>query len=66
MSMIGLQVCAVYVPFLQTALHTMPLGWKDWGLIFLVALPVFVLTEMYKWLVWRRQQSGASAQASLV
>ena len=66
LSMIGLQVCAVYVPFLQTALHTMPLGWKDWGLIFLVALPVFVLTEMYKWLVWRRQPNGASAQAPLI
>jgi Ca2+-transporting ATPase len=66
LSMIGLQVCAVYVPFLQAALHTMPLGWKDWGLIFLVALPVFVLTEMYKWLAWRRQPNGASAQAPLI
>jgi len=26
---IGLQICAVYVPFLQEALHTVPLGWAD-------------------------------------
>lgn len=49
---IGLQVCAVYVPFLQKALHTVPLGLADWGLIFMVALPIFVMAEAYKWL-WR-------------
>lgn len=51
---IGLQVCAVYVPFLQKALHTVPLGWADWGLIFMIALPIFILTEAYKWLRWQR------------
>ncbi|WJW76363.1 HAD-IC family P-type ATPase [Thiohalobacter sp. IOR34] len=50
---IGLQVCAVYLPFLQDALHTVPLGWADWGLILLVALPVFGLMEIYKWSRWR-------------
>ena len=52
---IGLQVCVVYVPFLQDALHTVPLGWRDWALILLVALPVFAATESYKWLRWRRR-----------
>jgi Ca2+-transporting ATPase len=51
---ISLQLCAVYVPFLQRALHTVPLGWKEWRLIILVALPVFVLTELYKWYRWRK------------
>ena len=50
---ISLQVCAVYVPFLQDALHTTALGWKDWGIILLVALPIFILTESYKWIRFR-------------
>lgn len=50
---IGLQVCAVYVPVLQNALHTVPLGWADWGLIAALALPLFLITECYKWLRWR-------------
>ena len=55
---VGLQVCAVYVPFLQQALHTVPLGWGDWGLILAVALPVFLSAELYKWLRWRQQRRG--------
>ncbi|MFK5925476.1 MAG: HAD-IC family P-type ATPase [Desulfuromusa sp.] len=51
---IGLQICAVYVPFLQRALHTVPLGWKEWGLIIVIALPVFILTELYKWYRWHK------------
>ena len=51
---VGLQVCAVYLPFLQKALHTVPLGWQEWGLIFLVAAPIFIIAEAYKWLRWRR------------
>jgi len=54
---IGLQVCAVYVPFLQQALHTVPLGWGDWGMILVVALPVFLMSELYKWLRWHQQQA---------
>ncbi len=53
---IGLQICAVYAPFLQGALHTVPLGWTDWGLIFLVALPIFVVSEIYKSFLWHRHQ----------
>jgi len=51
---VGLQVCAVYVPFLQDALHTTALGWTDWGIIVLVALPIFILMEIFKWIRWRR------------
>jgi len=51
---VGLQVCAVYVPFLQDALHTTALGWKDWGIIMIVALPIFILMETYKWIRWRK------------
>jgi len=50
---ISLQACAVYVPFLQEALHTTAMGWKDWGIILLVALPIFMITEIYKWIRWK-------------
>ncbi len=50
---VGLQVAAVYTPFLQNALHTVPLGWYDWGVILLLASPIFILTEMYKQFRWR-------------
>jgi len=53
---IGLQACAVYMPFLQDALHTVPLDWADWGLIFLVALPVFLMSEFLKRFVWNRHR----------
>ena len=51
-----LQVSAVYMPFMQIALDTVPLDWKDWGLIFLVALPIFITTEIYKILVWKKKE----------
>jgi Ca2+-transporting ATPase len=51
---IGLQLCAVYVPVMQDALHTIALGWQEWLIIFTVALPLFLLTETYKWLWWQR------------
>ncbi len=49
---VGLQVAAVYVPFLQKALHTVPLRLEDWGMIFAVAVPLFVVVELYKWFEW--------------
>jgi len=50
----GMQLCAVYLPFLQKALHTVALGWTDWGLIFAIALPVIILSETYKMLCRHR------------
>lgn len=51
---LGLQVAAVYVPFLQGALHTVPLVWSDWLLMLTVAAPIFFLTESAKWWCGRR------------
>lgn len=48
--MVMLQMCAIYVPFFQEALHTTALGWVDWGIIALVALPIFIITEFFKWI----------------
>jgi Ca2+-transporting ATPase len=52
-SMIGLQVCAVYVPFLQDALHTVPLSLSDWGVVLIFALPIFIIFELYKIINWK-------------
>jgi len=48
---LGLQVCAVYVPFLQTALHTVPLSLTDWLVMLGVAAPLFVFSEVAKMLL---------------
>ncbi|TWU50548.1 Calcium-transporting ATPase [Rubripirellula tenax] len=53
-STISLQVAAVYVPALQSVLHTVPLSLTDWMLIVAVALPVFVLVEIIKAIAWIR------------
>jgi Ca2+-transporting ATPase len=50
------QICAIYVPFLQRALHTVPLAWQDWGVMLSVALPLFVIMETVKWFVARRSE----------
>lgn len=57
-STVLLQVAAVYVPALQSILHTVPLSLSDWGLIVLVALPVFVLVECIKTFAWMRGTRG--------
>ena len=49
-----LQVAAVYLPFLQDALHTVPLGWTDWALIFGLAIPILAVSELYKYWHYRR------------
>jgi Ca2+-transporting ATPase len=59
-SMVALQIAAVYVPFLQRVLHTAPLSWQDWGIIVAFALPVVLVPEAIKWLRWR---AGATRTA---
>lgn len=50
---IGLLLCAIYVPFLQKALHTVPLSLADWELLIVVSLPIFLLAEGYKRFRWK-------------
>jgi len=52
---VGLQICAVYVPFLQNALNTKPLGLMDWVLIFSLGLPVLIINELFKVISWKRK-----------
>ncbi|WP_201352626.1 HAD-IC family P-type ATPase [Hydrogenimonas urashimensis] len=49
---VSAQVAAVYVPFLQDALHTVPLRLEDWLLIFEAAVPIFIVVELYKAFEW--------------
>lgn len=57
---LAVQLAVLYVPALQGALHTVPLGWGDWGAIAGVALPVFAAVEMYKWAAWGRREGVPS------
>jgi Ca2+-transporting ATPase len=50
---IGLQIAVVYVPFLQNAFDTVPLGLEDWLWILAVSLPVFFIGEAVKAVEWR-------------
>ena len=49
-----LHLAALYVPFLQAALHTTGLGWREWALVLAAAVPVFAVPELVKWRRWRR------------
>lgn len=52
--MLLLQLAAVYLPALQTALDTVPLGLQEWGVIAAVALPMVLCSEIYKTLKFRK------------
>ncbi len=54
---LALHVCAIYVPVLQKALHTVPLRWSDWALVIATALPVFIFTELCKHIACRRRRN---------
>ncbi len=44
-----LQIAAQNVPFMQLALGTVPLGWRGWGTIVLIAGSIFVADEVRKY-----------------
>jgi len=54
-----LQVAAVYVPFLRSILHTVPLGAKDWGVVAGCAFLSLAVVELVK-LIQRRFAWGLS------
>jgi Ca2+-transporting ATPase len=43
-----LQLAVVYVPFLQIAFSTVPIGLTDWGIIILIGLGLFAIEETRK------------------
>ena len=57
---VGLQLAAVYVPFMQDILHTTPLTFMDWVLVVSVAVSIIVVEEVRKIIV--RYHSGNRLQ----
>ena len=45
-----LLLVVVYVPFLDPIFHTIPLGFKDWGIILPLSLIPFVVAETTKFI----------------
>jgi Ca2+-transporting ATPase len=43
-----LQMAVVYIPFMQTAFHTVPLSPEQWGIIFGIAGSIFITEELRK------------------
>jgi P-type Ca2+ transporter type 2C len=68
---VALQLAAVYWPFLQTVLHTAPLGVADWALVVGCSLAPVAVVEVVKWSAgprWsprERPGSGAKGQFDL-
>ncbi|MCB9989920.1 MAG: HAD-IC family P-type ATPase [Rhodospirillales bacterium] len=53
--MLGLQLCAVYLPGLQHILKTVPLGPADWLMVAVVSLPLFIAPEIYKTVKYKKR-----------
>jgi Ca2+-transporting ATPase len=45
---LGLLILAIYVPFMNRFIHTVPLAASQWGIISATALPIFVIDELRK------------------
>jgi P-type Ca2+ transporter type 2C len=43
-----LQLAVVYIPFLQVAFHTVPIGLKDWGIAVMAGAGLFFIEELRK------------------
>jgi magnesium-transporting ATPase (P-type) len=44
-----IHLAAMYTPIGQTMLETEPVALKNWGILFLLALPIFPVMELHKW-----------------
>lgn len=44
----------IYVPFFQKIFNTIALGWKDWGILFVFMILIFMLEELRKYYISRR------------
>ena len=51
---IGLQIAVVYVPFMQKMFHTTALSLNDWLFMIIISLPIFVIPEIIKLLLFQR------------
>jgi Ca2+-transporting ATPase len=51
----ALLIIAIYVPFMNRFVHTVPIGATHWGMIVLTALPILIIDEVRK-LFFRKKQ----------
>lgn len=56
--MIVLQLLFTYLPAMNAAFGSQPIGLREWGLILIVSLVVYLVIEFEKWI--RRRISGAN------
>ena len=56
--MLGAQIAAVYWQPLQVLLRTVPLGWDSWAYILLFAIPLIVVPELIKTLLYRQPKTA--------
>jgi Ca2+-transporting ATPase len=57
---LGTHVLVIYVPFLQTAFHTVPLSWLDWAIATAIAGTLLIGMEVVK-LALRMERRAAPA-----
>ena len=48
-----LQLAIIYLPFMNTAFGTAPLPAYYWGITLLVAIAIFIIVEIEKWVIGR-------------
>jgi len=52
---IGMQLCVVYVPVLQTLFKTVPLGILDWIEILFVSCSILLIGELWKYANYKKE-----------
>jgi magnesium-transporting ATPase (P-type) len=64
-AMTALQLLLMYTPAMNRLFHTTPIDGPAWGLILVVAVPVYVVVEAETWLrlQWNRRVAGRPAHA---
>jgi len=45
-----LQVAAIYIPFFQNVLKTVPLGLIEWSIVLIISFTVIIIIEIIKWI----------------
>ena len=51
----ALLIIAIYVPFMNRFVHTVPIGATHWGMIVLTALPILIIDEVRKLFFHKKQ-----------
>ena len=63
---ITLQLLAIYTPFLQKILHTVPLNFSDWVFATSVAVSIIILEEIRKFFIRRKMSKKMSLEFATI